>query len=127
MSPETANKVIENVTTSAAKIRKLEEDNAYLRMALGLIPDATGRVTVKAILKAVAKSAGLRIADITGSCRSADLAYARQTVYALSLRENLSAAQIGRVMGRDHTTVISGARRAEKAIRAGMEASNVSA
>lgn len=76
---------------------------------------------VKAILEAVAMAHGLRAGDLTGPNRRRAVAYARFQAMA-SLRAILtfdgkhvfSLPTIGEIFNRDHTSVLSGLRRAAK-------------
>ncbi len=116
MKAETAVKVIKNATTSATKIRKLEEENTYLRTALGLMQEEGERLTVKQIVKAVSKHTGIAQADILGECRVSAVVAARQYVFTLARREGFTPAHIARAMNRNHATVLYGIKTIEAVI-----------
>lgn len=69
-------------------------------------------LTVKDVKKAVAEEFGVLVEDIDGRMRTANLALARQVVYFAAWKfANKSYAAIGRVLDRDHSTVIHGVRK----------------
>lgn len=72
-------------------------------------------MTVAQIIAKVARDADLSPADILGRSRRAPIAAARQEAM-LRAREltGQSLPQIGRAFGRDHKTVLSGCRAAER-------------
>lgn len=71
-------------------------------------------ITLRLILEAVAEHSGLSEVEIVSDRRTPRTSLARQTIYALARRlTTMSMPVIGRLMGRDHTTVLYGARRIE--------------
>ena len=86
--------------TEAASLRRaarLEPDEDKRRMVLQICADAYS-VTVEAIL---------------GRGRTSRVAAARQTAYLLLMAAlGMSSVEVGRYMGRNHSTVLHGSRRA---------------
>ena len=69
---------------------------------------------VSAIAQIVAAEAGFTVAEVIGDCRVPDIIRARSIAYLVARRwTGGSLAGIGRALGKDHTTVLSGSRRAE--------------
>jgi len=69
-------------------------------------------IALKDIIAKVADARDLSVQDIKGAARWRDLAQARQEIYWLAHHHtNLSYANIGRLMGRHHTTVTHGVAR----------------
>jgi len=67
------------------------------------------KLTVRSIADRVARETGIAVADIVGPNRTLPAAHARQEVMRRAHRTGqFSMAQIGRELGRDHTTVIHG-------------------
>jgi chromosomal replication initiation ATPase DnaA len=68
------------------------------------------------IAAAVAHRTGVKLDDIMGDSRARHIAEARMLCYALirDLVPSKNMSQIGRFFKRDHTTVLSGYRRAGK-------------
>lgn len=83
-------------------------------IAAMFVPKAKAR----AIILEVAKASGLKIKTLMGPSRARRATWPRQVAYEALNRAGYSTAEIGRMMGRDHTTVMHGikaarARRAE--------------
>ena len=73
------------------------------------------RVKMQSLAKAVARSHGIRVSDLTSSTKSRYAVYPR-FLFSWIARNRLgySTSQIGRFLGgRDHTTIIYGSRQAE--------------
>lgn len=66
----------------------------------------------RAIISVAAADAGLTIADILSHHRHAQIVAARQEAYLRLRQAGFSLSLIGLLMGRDHSTVIHGIRRA---------------
>ena len=76
-------------------------------------------VTVDRILNTVAKKYGTTVENIKGTRRTREIAFARHiSVYLLRKLTDLSLPQIGKCLGRDHTTIISSLRTVEKELGA---------
>ena len=77
-------------------------------------------ITVSTILKAVAMEFGVTELDIKSTRRHADVVLPRHVAMYLARRlTSHSMSMIGRTLGdRDHTTVLTGVRRAEARIQA---------
>lgn len=74
-----------------------------LRKPPVLTPPESGRE----IMAAIAACHGLTPFDIQSGCRSSGLVRIRHEItYAIATRTSLSLAQIGKLMGRDHTSVL---------------------
>lgn len=70
------------------------------------------QVTVKAIVCATAKIGQMTVGALRGETRARDVVYYRQAAQFVAYeRLGLSYLKIGRLTGRDHTTVIHGIRR----------------
>ena len=80
------------------------------------ISNITSRATVRQIAQQVCEVTGANYAAIMGPNRAAHLCRVREVIYYIATREGFSLPQIGRVFGRDHTTILSGLRN-EKARR----------
>ena len=66
------------------------------------------RSTARTIMAAVAAFHGLDTSDLSGLRRERPAAWARQEAcWALRLRTELSSVSIGRMVNRDHTTVLT--------------------
>lgn len=68
------------------------------------------------LIRIVAARAGITEADILGPSRLRKFSNPRQFVMYLAHKRGMSLPQIGRIMGRHHTTVLHGVR-AEEARR----------
>jgi len=62
------------------------------------------------LIRIVANRAGITEADILGHCRARKFSNPRQFVMYLAHKRGMSLPQIGRIMGRHHTTVLHGVR-----------------
>lgn len=73
-----------------------------------------GRVTIAAIQRAVAEHYQVETALLKGPSRCRHAVYPRQVSMALARRlTDHSTVRIGSLLNRDHSTVVTGARRAE--------------
>ena len=82
------------------------------------IVDNPPRPRIYALLDDAAKAFGVTRAMLTGPCRTKISARARFAVMRVAGSEwGWSQSQIGRVLNRDHTTVLSGLRRAHDLTR----------
>lgn len=77
--------------------------------------------TTLRIAATVASMSGLKVADIKGSCRRAELVLARDVVCYVAHREGISLSAIGRALNRDHSTIATAVRR-EAARRSRLQA-----
>lgn len=79
------------------------------------------RMTLRQILEEVAAEYGLTISDLTGPCRERHIAWPRQKAMYRARKETmLSMPAIGhRLGGRDHTTILHGARAHERRLSEG--------
>ena len=62
------------------------------------------------IVTRVADENGVRVADLLGPSHARRVSWPRQAAYVQLRDRGLSYPQIGRIMGRDHTSVLSGER-----------------
>lgn len=69
------------------------------------------------ILKQVSRETGVSVDAILGSSKVAAISAARQMVMAISAREGMSTTRIGKLLQRDHTTVMHGIAAHEKRVR----------
>ena len=74
------------------------------------------KIKMQSLAKVVARSHGIRVTDLTSPSRGRYAAYPRFTFEWIARNKlGYSTTQIGRFLGgRDHTTVIYGARQAEE-------------
>lgn len=75
------------------------------------MPSATMRRAIRDVARAVATETGIPLDAILGKGKTAPVSEARFRVYAEALEAGFSSAQIGRALGRDHSTVLAGAKR----------------
>lgn len=68
------------------------------------------RAKTRAIAKQVSAETGVRLADIMGRSRLAYLCRIRELVCYIANRNGISHSQIGRVLRRDHTTIMHAVR-----------------
>lgn len=90
-----------------AELRKMV---ATILCALPVPSVRSPRQVMMDIAASVATAHGLSVADVLGRCRTAKVAHARQELY-YRLRQSLprlSLPQIGRLLDRDHTTILYG-------------------
>lgn len=74
-------------------------------------------VTVDRILEHTAKKFGVTVDDIKGTKRNKEIAYARHVaIYLMRKLTDMSLPQIGRILKRDHTTILSSLKTIEKEI-----------
>lgn len=88
------------------QIAKLGEDD---KAALSALTPKPSRI--RDIVQAVALETGISASDIMGRGKTSTVCEARFRVYAEANDAGLSYARIGRAMGRDHSTVMAGAKR----------------
>lgn len=60
------------------------------------------------VLREVSQATGIRITDLTGYSRRRSIVWPRQVAYLALHRAGYSLSDIGRIMHRDHTTVMHG-------------------
>lgn len=67
----------------------------------------------RAVIEAVAAKHGVTMSDMLGRCVNRKAAWARQEAYVeiRARRPHLSLPSVGRLFGRDHSTVLHGIRR----------------
>lgn len=66
-------------------------------------------ISAKTIIHEVAAFRSISTEELLGTDRSSSIAWARQEAYwAIRLHTSLSFQAIGRILGRDHTTILSG-------------------
>ena len=72
-------------------------------------------ITVDRILEKVAKKYGVTVEDIKGTKRTKEIAWARHiSIYLIRRLTDMSLPQIGRLLNRDHTTVINSLKTIER-------------
>ena len=106
----------ERVATLEGQVGQLRRDLldavAY-RTLRGL--GAEERAPIRATVIAVAEAFGVRRQDILGETRVRSVTMARQAVMLLAVQHSgRSLAVIGRAIGRDHSTILDGAKAAER-------------
>jgi chromosomal replication initiation ATPase DnaA len=62
-----------------------------------------------ALLAKVSDACGVSVDAIRGDSTARTIAFARQTYMFIALERGFSSVEIGRFLGRDHTTVLHGA------------------
>lgn len=83
-------------------------------------PDAAVRAKVRDVILHVAKIEGALFAEIVSQRRTKRIAEARQIAMWVSVTIcGRTLPEIGRVIGRDHTTILHGARKIAKAVEIG--------
>lgn len=60
------------------------------------------------IISELAAAHGVEFAEVMGDCRTKLLVEARQACFAMLMGLGLSSAHVGRMMNRDHSTVLYG-------------------
>lgn len=70
--------------------------------------------TLKRLAIKAAELAEIGVGDIYGPCRSRDVAWTRFAVMNEAHRRGYSLTRIGDALGRDHTSVMHGVRRADE-------------
>ena len=60
------------------------------------------------VLREVSRATGIKITDLTGYSRRRSIVWPRQVAYLALHRAGYSLSDIGRIMHRDHTTVMHG-------------------
>ena len=76
-------------------------------------------VTIDRILETVAKKYAITVEDLKGTKRTKEIAYARHiAVYLLRKMTDMSLPQIGKLLKRDHSTIISSLKTVEKELGA---------
>jgi chromosomal replication initiation ATPase DnaA len=95
-----------------SKIKKQKQ--ARQRVSSGPPPDYPGRESVSAIIERVAVAHSVPVGAIIGPLRFAAPVRARQAamVEIVQARPDLSLSQVGRAVGREHTSVINALRNA---------------
>lgn len=80
------------------------------------MPVSEERATVRSVVQDVSRISGVPVTDIYGRVPRGPAAKARQAaMYLARLRTGKSYPVLGRIFGRDHTTVISAVRKVESA------------
>lgn len=81
-------------------------------------PSTVDASCAKDMARSFAKKAGISLSDFFGSSRARNIAWPRQDCMRMLRNEtDLSLPDIGRIFGRDSTTVIHGIRQSEKRAR----------
>jgi chromosomal replication initiator protein len=76
-------------------------------------------VTVDKIFASIFKKYGVKKEDIIGSRRTKDVAWARHvSVYLIRAITDMSFPNIGKILGRDHSTIMSSIDAVERKIQA---------
>lgn len=88
--------------------------NDYLAPAPFAVNRKSPREISIEIIRMVAKGHDVKFSDIFTRTQRHPVAIARCHAYALLKKNGLSNGQIGRVLGRDRTTVCSGIKRAKE-------------
>lgn len=70
------------------------------------------KIPISAIIRATTRFTGTSESELTGNCKQRDLCAARWIVMIIARNEGHSLTQIGRVLGKDHSTISYGCERA---------------
>ncbi len=117
---------IRQVEGSIKKLRALSfltGTDISMEMARGCVSELLGgaepvSVTVDKIFATVFKKYNIPKEDITGTRRTKEIAFARHvTVYLIRNITEMSLPNIGKLMGRDHSTILSSLDAVEKKLR----------
>ena len=74
--------------------------------------------TLHRVAERIARDEGVRVSDILGPSRERQPTRARHRLWAVTRAStDLSYPQLGRIFGRDHTTIMSGVRKYEAALQ----------
>lgn len=122
--------VLQLVLDLRARVRALEalcgRENRAPRRGPGLGADVVRitegkRTTIRDLALQVCTERCVPIAELMSDARRAQVAHARQEVMRLAVDAGFSTTQVGRFLGRDHSTVVHGikAARARLAGRGG--------
>lgn len=89
-------------------------------------PEENKPITVESIIDVVAEHYNISSSDIIGPKRSKDIAFPRQVcMYICRMETNISLESIGQTLGnRDHTTIMHGTEKIEKARKDNKELDN---
>lgn len=120
--PEEKPRVVARVTDRPrAIIREIERravpvSRDWLIIEQARMPEAcSARLTIERIVSEVSASTGVPVRDITSDRRNLHIVAARHEVFwRLHAETDWSVAEIGRRLGRDHTTILHGIRQHEK-------------
>lgn len=82
-----------------------------------MVPEVNPADTVEAIVEATAELLDVPAAEILGRRRPAPLVRARFVVYWLGWFEGISYSELGRILDRDHSTILSGVQRMNEQLR----------
>ena len=94
-------------------------DTAKNAIADLISDDEPVTMTVDRIFEKVSKKLGISVEEIKGTRRNREVAYARHiSIYLIRKLTNLSLPQIGKILKRDHATVMSSLRTVEKQLGA---------
>ncbi len=81
--------------------------------------DEPGTMTVDRILEKVSQKLGVSVEEIKGTRRNKEIAYARHiSIYIIKKLTSLPYTQIGKIMKRDHATIMSSLRTVERQLGA---------
>lgn len=81
-------------------------DQTEICSKCGNLQVGTPREKYQHIIRQVAARYGIAADQITGNARCSKLLHPRREVMAILQKSGLSASHIGRIMNRDHTTVL---------------------
>ncbi len=111
-----------------SRLKKRPVDLPLVEEALKNIisPEESKPITVEAIIDVVAEHYNISSSDIIGPKRSKDIALPRQVcMYICRMETNISLESIGQSLGnRDHTTIMHGTEKIEKARKSDKELDN---
>lgn len=77
---------------------------------------SSGVAPYEALVRVVAEKFAISRDELLGYARPYHVVIARQCLYALLRRQGMTSTEVGKVIGRDHVTVLLGARKWHNAI-----------
>lgn len=111
---ETAEELLQHYAAVKARLRDAalkRPQNRQYDFPIGPLPEVITKPNRKSILREVAAEHGMAVEDICGTSRKRKHVLARRVLYFRLKEElNMSFAEIGRFIGRDHTSVLFGYR-----------------
>ena len=114
MQFETAEELLQHYAAVKARLRDAalkRPQNRQYDFPIGPLPEIIKKPNRKSILRDVAAKHNMAVEDICGPSRKRKHVLARREVYfRLSQELGISFAEIGRFIGRDHTSVLFGYR-----------------
>ena len=100
----------DDVERAMVKWLRTSDAPATPRDLIRIIGDTSVVLTLREVIQEVADEHGLMVEDFQGKKRYRRVAWPRQEAMAAAHRAGFSLHEIGKFLGRDHTTVLAGIR-----------------